>query len=83
MNQFTITTQNKETLSVFSNYCGAQQQKLTIDTHTTQQHLRDLLTEEGHVVTADVRGLKEQKAMTGRRTEGCNKQRVKWMLTNI
>lgn len=46
MNQFTITTtRNKGTPSVFSNYCGAQQQKLTIDIHATQQHLRNLLTE--------------------------------------
>lgn len=46
MNQFTTTTQNKGTPSVLSVNCGAQQQKLTIDVHTTQQHLRDLLTEE-------------------------------------
>lgn len=43
MNQFTII-HNKGTPSVFSNYCGAQQQKLTMAVRTTQQHLRDLLT---------------------------------------
>lgn len=44
MNQFT-RTHNKGTPSVSSNYCGAQQHKLNIAVRTTQQHLRDFLTE--------------------------------------
>lgn len=53
MNQFAIT-HNKDLPSVFSNFSGAQQQKLTRDARITQQHLdsnpgmgRDLLKERG------------------------------------
>lgn len=81
MNQFAIT-HNKDLPSVFSNFSGAQQQKLTRDARITQQHLgsnprngKGFIKREGHVATRVARRLKGQEAMTGQGTESRAEQR--------